>query len=297
MVTRTSAGAGLLGASFAVLMLTIPLGAAAQNATIEGLISAKHGDQLTIQNRATGLTSVVTVTPQTKVTSTSGALGLTKTDMSVSDLMNGLPVSIDATQNGSELIANSVKFKSGDYKTAQQVHAGTAQAKAELAAKDAEITARQNQLRANLAQAGQYVEKASTTVYFDTGSSKISAKGQQDLQAIATKAHSIDGYFIAVVGYADPRGNAEANQRLSAKRALAVNQYLQKYGGVQPARVLAPDAMGDAHLISDTSTAEGLAQNRRVVVKVVVNKALEALKQDQAQASTAAGAATSGAPQ
>ena len=296
MSTKISPAARLLGASFAVCLIAAPLGAAAQTATIEGLISARHGEQITVQNRTTGLTTVVTLTPETKVQSTSGALGLQRNDATTDQLMTGLPVSIEAVQTGQYVVATSVKFKAGDMKTAQQVHAGTAQARAELAAKDAELAARHEQLKSTLAEAGKYVEKASTTVYFDTGSAKLSAKGEQDLHDLAARARGIDDFFIAVVGYADPRGNPEANQRLSLKRAASVTQYLQKYGGVQPARVLSPDAMGEAHLVGDTSTSSGLAENRRVVVKVVVNKALETIKQEQAQASTAAGAATTDRP-
>ncbi len=42
------------------------------------------------------------------------------------------------------------------------------------------------------------------------------------------KALATDGYAISVLGFADPTGNAEANQRLSARRAQNVINYLKQ---------------------------------------------------------------------
>ncbi len=128
-----------------------------------------------------------------------------------------------------------------------------------------------------MSEANQYDEKAQATVLFNVGSVAISSQSRSDLQAIAAKAKAIKGYLVSVIGYADPTGNAEANQKLSERRAAAVIAYLQKSCGLQPQRVLAGDAMGDAHQVGDTSTSEGRAQNRRVVVKVLTNKGLEGL--------------------
>ena len=60
-------------------------------------------------------------------------------------------------------------------------------------------------------------------VYFELGSSILSPQGKQDLQAIATQAKGHKGYRLAVVGRADPTGNAAANQRLSEARAAIFN--------------------------------------------------------------------------
>ena len=140
-----------------------------------------------------------------------------------------------------------------------------------------ELQAQNDELKRRMSQANQYVEKASTTVLFPTGSAVISAASKADLQALAAKARAIKGYVISVAGYADTTGNPEANQRLSERRAAAVTNYLQKYCGVMTQRVLAGDALGDAQQIGDSHSAEGKAQNRRVVVKVLTNKGLEGL--------------------
>ena len=257
-------------------VLAAPLGAAAQSVSVKGMISAREGHHLTV-TQPDGTTTNLNLTDATKVTVISGALKLQRNDGSITDLITGLPVDVEAQPNGSDLDAVKVTYKAGDMKTARQVEAGTAQAKANARAKAAQLQAQNDELRKRMSEANQYDEKAQATVLFNVGSAAISAQARSELQGVAAKAKGIKGYLVSVVGYADPTGNAEANQKLSERRAAAVIVYLQKSCGLAPQRVLAGDAMGDAHLIGDVSTNEGRAQNRRVVVKVLTNKGLEGL--------------------
>ena len=224
-----------------------------------------------------GTKTELNLTDATKVTIVSGALKLQRNDGSISDLINGLPVNAEAQPNGSALDAVKITYKAGDMKTARQVEAGTAQAKARVREKAAQLQAQNDELKRRMSEANQYNEKAQATVLFATGSSAISAQARSDLQGIAAKAKGIKGYLVSVIGYADPTGSPTTNQKLSERRAAAVIAYLQKSCDLQPQRVLAGDAMGDAHLIGDVSTNEGRSQNRRVVVKVLTNKGLEGL--------------------
>ncbi len=48
---------------------------------------------------------------------------------------------------------------------------------------------------------GQFSQKASTRVYFATGSAKIDADGQQALRSIANQASGINGSLLRVVGF------------------------------------------------------------------------------------------------
>ena len=257
-------------------ILATPLAAAAQTVEVKGMISSRDGHHLEV-TAPDGTKTELNLTDATRVSVVSGKLGLSRSDGSVTDLITGLPVDIDAQPNGAALDAVKVTYKSGDMKTARQIEAGTAQAKANVRAKAAQLQAQNDELRNRLSEANQYDEKAQTTVLFATGSSAVSSEARANLQDIAAKAKGIKGYLVSVIGYADPTGNPTANQRLSERRAAAVIAYLQKSCGLQPQRVLAGDAMGDAHLIGDTSSSEGRAQNRRVVVKVLTNKGLEGL--------------------
>ena len=77
-----------------------------------------------------------------------------------------------------------------------------------------------------------------------------------------------------MAGYTDSSGNAQYNQQLSDKRADAVIAYLQQSCGVPLFRVLSPAAMGMSNPAASNESAKGMAENRRVVVKVLVNKGL-----------------------
>ena len=85
---------------------------------------------------------------------------------------------------------------------------------------------------------------------------------------------AINGYLLQVAGYASATGNATYNQMLSAERAAGVTAYLQQSCGVALYRVLAPAALGTSDPAASNATAEGRAENRRVVVKIVVNKGI-----------------------
>jgi outer membrane protein OmpA-like peptidoglycan-associated protein len=61
---------------------------------------------------------------------------------------------------------------------------------------------------------------------------------------------------------------------LSRRRAEAVVAYLEEVNGVPLRRVLTPTGMGTSQPVADNSTAEGRALNRRVEVKILVNRAL-----------------------
>lgn len=67
-----------------------------------------------------------------------------------------------------------------------------------------------------------------------------------------------------VVGHTDSSGSEEYNQRLSEARAASVATYLEGKG-ISQGRLLSSGA-GESEPVSDNSTAEGRAANRRVVL-------------------------------
>jgi outer membrane protein OmpA-like peptidoglycan-associated protein len=80
--------------------------------------------------------------------------------------------------------------------------------------------------------------------------------------------------MIEVQGYASAVGSPVLNQRLSNERADAVLAIIQQTGVVPMTRILAPAAMGTTNEIASDRTRSGQAQNRRVVVTIVVNKGI-----------------------
>ena len=61
---------------------------------------------------------------------------------------------------------------------------------------------------------------------------------KQGAAGAGSTAKDHKGYVVSVLGYADPTGNAAANERLSNRRAQAVINYLKQSGHLLPGRVL-----------------------------------------------------------
>jgi OmpA-OmpF porin, OOP family len=118
-----------------------------------------------------------------------------------------------------------------------------------------------------------YETKGSTTVYFAVKSTKLTPDACRELDALIDKMKSEKGYMIEVAGFADASGNAEKNVELSERRAAAVVQYLQMKD-VPLRRILAPAGLGTSHSIAANNTSAGRKQNRRVEVRVLVNRGI-----------------------
>ena len=100
---------------------------------------------------------------------------------------------------------------------------------------------------------------------------KVDPTYTPQLLALADKAKPIEGYMIEVKGYAS---RTALNQKLSEDRANNVTQILLQQAQVPLTRMLAPGAMGESHQVGNEKTAEDEAGNRRVVVRVLQNKAI-----------------------
>jgi len=272
----------------ALIAMTAAMAAApalAQTGELRGIISARDGDKMIVKT-SDGAEHTFTLTSITKVVAIQGGLGLRSNDLTAAELLNGLPVTVQSVTHGDSPEAVKVTFKQSDLKTAQQIDAGTAQAKAQAKEKLQQAQTEREELRNRLAQANQYVAKGEATVYFKTGSFAIDPQGQSDLKDLCAKATAVKGYMIGVTGHADSTGDAHKNQILSEKRANAVIRFMQKSCNIQPYRVLAQNAMGEDRLVAASATSAGTpassgpedkARSRRVVVQILTNKGLEGL--------------------
>ena len=120
---------------------------------------------------------------------------------------------------------------------------------------------------------GEVVTKDQYTVLFASGDYSLSDEAKQALANIAKQALAYSkGWGISVAGFADASGNAASNQVLSKERAQAVAAYLLQECGVPVGRILAPGAMGEANPVGSNESPSGRAENRRVDVKLLLNK-------------------------
>jgi len=289
--------------SLAALLLLC--GAAEAQAKAQGLITGRNGDTMTLQTSdASNL--VVVLTDDTQVAQIQGVFKARRKQMSMAALIPGLQVQVEGSYNTkNQLVASSIKFKGNDLEDAQTIQAGLqptkeqiqqtqeelAEQKAALERQQQEMQEQQQQMAA--AQAKIDANKAAieaankrfgqlddynildeVTVYFGNGKVALDPKYNPQLLQLAEKAKTITAYTIQVKGYASSVGSKALNQQLSDDRAASVTQFLLQQGHIPLTRMLAPGAMGESRQVGTDKTAEGQAENRRVVVKVLQNKGI-----------------------
>jgi len=290
----------------AVGLLVSCLGAFADD--VKGMIKARAGDTLVVQTDSGDVT--VVLTDSTKTVDRRGVFGLSKDQLGDTVLIPGLKVSVDGTrdENG-RFVANEITTDGDDLETSEMIQAGlhpTAEQVAKnvntlgthesrldahekaMAANDIKVSNYQEQTTAQIAEnirdidaatqrfnaLSDYDVKGQATVKFSVGSTKISDADQEQLKQLAQTATSLKGYIIEVTGYCDSTGGAEINTKLSENRAKAVVYYLMQQGNVPVRHIIAPGAMGEYGATASNETKAGRAENRRVEVKILVNKGI-----------------------
>jgi outer membrane protein OmpA-like peptidoglycan-associated protein len=278
---------------------------AAQTGKVEGLVKARNGDTMIVQTSSSPDVTVL-LTDRTQVGQVQGVFKARRKQMSMAALIPGLAVKVEGTYNQqNQLVAQSVAFKGNDLEDAEKIAAGMHETKvqvqqnqAELEKQNAELKAQNEALQQQQAQLTEHQAKIAAnkaavdaaiarfgqlddyyifdevTIYFDNGKVKVDSKYNPQLLALADKAKTVDGYMIEVKGYASSVGSVTLNQRLSEDRADAVTNILVQQGHISLTRMLAPGAMGESHQVGNDKTAEGQAENRRVVVRVLQNKGI-----------------------
>ena len=111
-------------------------------------------------------------------------------------------------------------------------------------------------------------------IYFPSDGATLDDAAKADLDLVAAATQGLDGYMIEIAGYASSTGSKQLNQKLSADRAAAVTQYLRDQKNIPMRRILAPAGYGTTHPAAENTDAQGRELNRRVDVKVLVNKGL-----------------------
>lgn len=272
--------------------------AAAQSTKAQGIIKSRSGEDI-ILSTTQDPNLVVLLTDSTDVGQVEGMLKARSKQMSMAALIPGLAVSIEGEYNSQNvLVASKVRFKGNDFKQAQAIAAGMHDTKAqaqqnkeeiekhnaELKAQNEALQKHQAAIQANkaavdaaIARFGQlddYYIMDEVTVYFGNGKTKVDPKYASQLTTLCQNAAKVNGYMIEVKGYASAVGSAAANQKLSQERAQNVTDILLQQGKVPLTRMLAPGAMGESEQVGNDNTKAAEAENRRVVVRVLQNKAI-----------------------
>ena len=119
-----------------------------------------------------------------------------------------------------------------------------------------------------------YEPQTVLAVNFRTGSSLLSKDSKAKLDEVATKALNSKGYVLEVTGFADATGSVARNRALSQRRADTVIRYLVENHNIPLRRIVTPYGYGESNPVAENTSRDGRAQNRRVEVKLLVNKGL-----------------------
>lgn len=287
--------------------------ASGQKLKLKGIVTRRDFDQNTITVRDdNGVDTTVQLADTTRVRRKGGFFGGGKT-YPMTSVLRGLRVEVEGRgDSAGNLAATKVEFSESDLKVAQSLEArvdpvesrvGSAEGRIgqveqnaqrmsgqldELAAisNAARGGARAAQETADQAVAGvratndrisaldDYEAQQSVTLNFKVNSSILSPDARTQLDQIAQQALNAKGYVIEVAGHASSDGATDHNRRLSQRRADAVVQYLAENHRIPLRRIITPFGYGESQQLADNTTREGREQNRRVEVRVLVNRGL-----------------------
>jgi OmpA-OmpF porin, OOP family len=203
----------------------------------------------------------------------------------VTDILRGLIVEVEGRgDNQGQIVAQKIRFNESDMRAAittetrvgpveenQQRIAGQID---ELSTIAAEARAEATQANERISSLDDYDVQETVIVNFRVNSAVLSPEAKQQLDALAAKTLSARGFMIEVMGHTDSTGSAAKNFQLSQQRAEAVVQYLAVNHKIPLRRFITPMGYGKTDAVADNTTAEGRAQNRRVEVKMIINRGM-----------------------
>ena len=282
-----------------------------QKMKIKGVVTRRDADTFTVRDM-NGVDTVVRLSDSTSV-KTKGGFLRGGTNYATTNILRGLNLEVEGRGNGSgELAAEKIRFNDSDLRVARAVESRAAPledratntesklseveanaqrmsgqieelaavsnaarggAKAAQATADAAV-AGVNATNERISALDDYEPQTVTAVNFKTGSSILKPDEKTKLDEIATKALNAKGYVLEVSGFADATGSIARNRALSQRRADAVIRYLVENHSIPLRRIITPYGYGELNPVAENTSREGRAQNRRVEVKLLVNKGL-----------------------
>lgn len=279
---------------------------------MKGVVVKREPDSFTMSETTGGPVTTVLLTENTEAKSHKRGAFRGSKDYGVSYILRGLRLEVDGTRNADGTItADKIRFDEQDLRTAQALKATLDPAEKELNEKLAQQQQEQERLagqieenRALTAQAQASAEAAAEaarkaqstadyannringlddfdsiktiTVYFNTGSATLGpkAKAEIDNAAAWVKTQNTKGWVMAVIGYADTTGNSQRNIDLSERRANAVIYYIVSKYKMPMNRLVQPFGYGQLEPVAENKTAAGRAKNRRVEIRLMINKGI-----------------------
>ncbi|HKR62039.1 MAG TPA: OmpA family protein [Pyrinomonadaceae bacterium] len=285
--------------------------ASGQKMKIKGVVTRRDADTFTVRD-INGIDTVVQLTDTTSVKAKGGFLR-SGANYAQTQILRGLNLEIEGRGNANgELVAEKVRFNESDLRVARAVESRAAPLEERATTTETKLTqveqnaqrlsgqldelaavantarggARAAQATADAAVAGvnatndrisaldDYEPQDVAAVNFKTGSAVLSKDSKTTLDDLATKALNAKGYVLEVSGFADSTGSINRNRALSQRRADTVIRYLIENHNIPLRRIVTPYGYGETNPVAENTSRDGRAQNRRVEIKLLVNKGL-----------------------
>lgn len=276
---------------------------AGQKYKIKGVVVNKIDDTTYIINDSVGVDTKIVVSPSASIKNNAFFGG---DKYPVTALVKGLTMEVEGVGDSSgNVMVNKVRFEKANLVAAQALdkrvapveervtaaeqnaqrisgqidelmaisNAAKGGAKAAQDSADAAI-AGVNETNKRISTMDDFVIQSTATVNFKVNSAVLSAEAKTSLDEVAATAKTLKGYVIDVTGYASAEGDTKKNKALSQRRALAVKEYLIENHDIDLRRFPESYGFGELKAVADNTTREGREQNRRVEVKLLVNRGL-----------------------
>jgi len=248
-----------------------------------GVVISRDADVFTIRDR-TRQDYQVLITDNTSIKTNGGFLRSGK-KYPVTDILRGLIVEVEGKGDAQgQLVADKIRFNESDMRAAITSDTRVSPVEAnmervagqmdELYAVAAEARAEVKAVNERVSSLDDYDVQENVSVTFRVNSAVLSPEAKQKLDELAAKTTSARAFMIEVAGHTDATGSDAKNFRLSRDRADAVVQYLAVQHKIPLRRFVTPMGYGKTEAVADNTTREGREQNRRVEVKMIINRGL-----------------------
>jgi outer membrane protein OmpA-like peptidoglycan-associated protein len=259
---------------------SIPNGAKTK---FKGVVIAREGDSFRIRDRNRTDYQVL-ITDRTSIKTHGGFLRSGK-KYPVTDILRGLIVEVEGRGDAQgQLQAEKIRFDESDMRaaiTSDTRVTPVEENQARMAGQMDELYAVAAEARNEATAANERIDKLdevevqeTVAVNFRVNSAVLSPEAKEKLDEFAAKTENAKAFTIEVSGHTDSTGSEAKNFRLSQQRAEAVVQYLAVNHKIPLRRIVTPMGYGKTEAVADNTTAEGRAQNRRVEVKMLLNRGM-----------------------
>ncbi len=249
----------------------------------KGVVIGRDSDTFTIRDRSR-VDYQVLLTDDTSIKTHGGFLRGGK-KYAVTDILRGLIVDVEGRGDSQgQLVADKIRFNESDLRAAitTDTRVGPVEANQEriagqmdeLYAVAAEARSEAGAANERISALDDYDVQETVAVNFKVNSAVLSPQARQHLDDLAAKTSTAKGYVIEVAGHTDSSGSEAKNFRLSRQRAESVIQYLAVNHKIPLRRFITPMGYGKTEAVAENTTAEGRARNRRVEVKMLLNRGM-----------------------